>query len=273
MSTEPHERWLDLPGGRFRALEWAGAEPGVLFLHGLTGVAEAWQETVDALGEDRPRCVAIDQRGHGGSAHDGPYHVRQLVRDALAAARAAGLERPHLVGHSMGARVAMAAAAWHPRAWRSVVMADIGPEAWAANWRETVTSVDAMPETLTRDEAVAFFTRNRPTPPERVHGYLQRMRDASDGKLTWRGSREAWKAMVRLHRGRNYWAEWDALGVPPAMLVHGLRSNELRPAVAEEMRRRNPRVRYVAFDGIGHNIPLLAPVLLAETLREFWGAI
>ena len=121
MSAQADERWLDLPGGRFRALEWAGAEPGVLFLHGLTGVAEAWQETVDALGDDRPRCVAIDQRGHGASVHGGPYHVRQLVQDALAAASAASLERPHLVGHSMGARVAMAAASWHPEAWRSVV--------------------------------------------------------------------------------------------------------------------------------------------------------
>ena len=57
------------------------------------------------------------------------------------------------------------------------------------------------------------------------------------------------------------------------MLIHGLRSNELRPAVAEEMRRRNPRVRYVALDGVGHNIPLLAPVLLGDTLGRFWGAI
>ena len=105
----------------------------MLFLHGLTGVAEVWQETVDALGEGRPRCVAIDQRGHGDSPHGGPYHVRQLVQDALAAARAAGMERPHLVGHSMGARVAMAAAAWRPRAWRTVAMADIGPEASAGS--------------------------------------------------------------------------------------------------------------------------------------------
>ncbi len=272
MSSTPEERWFETPGGRFRALEWAGAEPGVLFLHGLTGVAEVWQETVDALGGERPRCVAIDQRGHGDSPHAGPYHVRQLVQDALGVARAAEMERPHLVGHSMGARVAMAAAAWRPRAWRSAVMADIGPEAWAQNWRETVTGVDSMPESLTRDEAVAFFTRNRPTPPERLHGYLRRVRETADGRYTWRGSRDAWKAMVRQHRGRDYWAEWEALGDPPALLVHGLKSNELRPAVADEMRRRNARVRYVPVEGIGHNIPLLAPVLLGETLLAFWGA-
>lgn len=78
--------------------------------------------------------------------------------------------------------------------------------------------------------------------------------------------------MVRQHRGRDYWAEWEALGDPPALLVHGLKSNELRPAVADEMRRRNARVRYVPVEGIGHNIPLLAPVLLGETLLAFWGA-
>lgn len=272
MPGAPNEIWFDLPGGRFRALDWAGTGPGVLFLHGLTGVAEAWTETVDALGDDRPRCLAMDQRGHGGSTHEGPYHVRQLAQDAIAVARAAGLERPHLVGHSMGARVAMAVAAWKPALWRTVTMADIGPEAWADNWRETITAVDRMPDTLTREEAIAFFTRNRPTPPERVHGYLQRMAEQPDGSLTWRGSREAWKAMVRQHRSRSYWAEWEALGEPPALLIHGTKSNELRPAVAETMRERNPRVRYVPFEGVGHNIPLLTPVLLAEALREHWNA-
>ena len=61
-------KWIDLAGGRFRLLEWPGRGPGVLFLHGLTGVAEVWEPTVERLGQDRPRSFAFDQRGHGHSA-------------------------------------------------------------------------------------------------------------------------------------------------------------------------------------------------------------
>lgn len=69
----------------------------------------------------------------------------------------AGLDEPtHLVGHSMEARVAVDAAARHPKSFRSVVVVDIGPEAWQQNIRTKTKSLEARPETfMDRDEALA----------------------------------------------------------------------------------------------------------------------
>jgi pimeloyl-ACP methyl ester carboxylesterase len=106
--TEPAIGWLALPAGRFRALEWPVTEPPVLFLHGLIGIAEVWQPTIARFAKPHPRCIAIDQRGHGHSPKPAAdYSAGRYARDLTDALDALGLDRVHLVGHSMGARVAM----------------------------------------------------------------------------------------------------------------------------------------------------------------------
>lgn len=279
----PETRWIDLPAGRFRALEWAGSEPAALFLHGLTGLAEVWGPTVTALGDGGPRSIAIDQRGHGHSAKpERGYDAGAFVRDVVGVVRGLGLDRPHLVGHSMGARVAIVAAARHPELFRSVSIVDIGPEAWRANWVESVEAFDTMPAVYP-DAETAIGNAGRARPGETIDAALGRPGDDAlreialarlspvpGGGLTWIADRAALKETVRIQRSRNYWRDWEALE-PPAMLIRGGRSRELREPVAAEMRRRNPRVRFVEFAGVGHNIPLLAPGMLAKTLRDFWG--
>jgi pimeloyl-ACP methyl ester carboxylesterase len=100
--------------------------------------------------------------------------------------------------------------------------------------------------------------------------FLARLRPDNGGGLTWRANREALKATVQSHRSRNYWRDWEGIE-RPALFVRGGTSHEVRPAVAAEMVRRNPRVEPVELDGVGHNIPLIAPEKLANVLNDFWG--
>ena len=280
--TDPETRWLDLPAGRFRALEWPGGERSAIFLHGLTGVAEVWRPTISRLGTQRPRCIAIDQRGHGQSAKPADeYDVGAFVGDLLGVLNATGMERPHLVGHSMGARAAMVAAARHPERFRSVAIVDIGPEAWRANWLASVAAFDRMPrEFPTLEDALGRAGRARggesldaalASDDELRNIAAARFEEGPDGRFRWRADIEALKKAVRAHRARNYWTEWRSLSLP-ALFIRGGASNEVRPAIAERMRGENPRVRFLELDGVGHNIPLIAPGRLAHALAEFWNS-
>ena len=78
--------------------------------------AAAWRAPVGAfLGPGQPapgaryRVLALDQRGHGDSewARDVEYSNHEMSLDAEAFIAALGLERPILMGHSMGGRNAM----------------------------------------------------------------------------------------------------------------------------------------------------------------------
>jgi len=278
---------LHLSAGQFRVLEWPGHEPAAIFLHGLTGVAEVWGPTVAALGEARPASFALDQRGHGHSPKPvSRYEVANHVRDLVETIEALRLDRPDLVGHSMGARVAMVAAARHPALFRSVTIVDIGPEQWTANWVDSIAAFDRLPALWPSvDAAVGRAGQVRPgssldaalaavgpgAAPLRAIAEA-RLRVTSDGSASWLASVDALKQTVKAHRSRAYWSEWTRIGVP-AMLIHGELSDELRPSTVARMRAMRPDVRYEELIGVGHNIPLIAPTRLGRLLQDFWGKL
>lgn len=266
----PVERVIETPRGSFRALEWPGDGVPVLLLHGLSGVADVWQPTVDELPVDH-NIIAIDQRGHGEShPTTGGYAIGAFVADTLAAIESLGLERPHLAGHSMGARVAIAFAAKHPALIRSVTIVDIGPEQWKENWESTLEAFGKMPQHFESEEAaIAYASRGREMSESAKHIFLARLRPENGGSLTWRADMNALNATVRLHRSRNYWREWESI-TAPTLMIRGGESRELRPNVYEKMRTMFPSATYKELDGVGHNIPLIAPGQLASELTAFW---
>src|SRR6266404_6958763 len=95
-------RELAAAGLRLRYLELGeGDSVPVLLVHGFGADLNTWMFTQPALAEGR-RVIALDLPGHGGSAKEvGPGNADSLTEAAEAAANELGLERVHLVGHSM----------------------------------------------------------------------------------------------------------------------------------------------------------------------------
>jgi 2-(acetamidomethylene)succinate hydrolase len=267
--NEPAEWFLQLPEGRLRVLTFGDGKEAVVFLHGLSGVADVWRPTVAHLPSGR-RYLAIDQRGHGQSfAPETGYTAAAMATDVEQAIAAFG-SPVHLVGHSMGARIAIVLAARRPHLLRSVAVVDIGPEASKANIESTVRGVLSRPERFAnRDEAVSFAFRNREPTEQDVRIFLARLAPATDGGLTWRSPAPALCDVVTRQRSKSYWREWRSIRVP-ALFIHGGASNEVSVAIADRMRQENPSVAFERFEGVGHNIPLIAPDKLAATLEKFW---
>jgi pimeloyl-ACP methyl ester carboxylesterase len=92
----------------------AGRGDTVLCLHGLGGTKASFLPTVAALA-DSYRVVAIDLPGFGESDKPigAPYNAPWFARVAVEALDALGVERAHLVGNSMGGRVAIEAGLAH----------------------------------------------------------------------------------------------------------------------------------------------------------------
>jgi pimeloyl-ACP methyl ester carboxylesterase len=106
-------RLVELSGVRLRVTE-AGAGSDLLFLHGSPGLLEDWDPVATPL-SGRYHVVAYDRAGHGFSEPGlGPHDVFANAETAHALIVALGLRHPVVVGHSFGARTALALAETHP---------------------------------------------------------------------------------------------------------------------------------------------------------------
>jgi pimeloyl-ACP methyl ester carboxylesterase len=116
----------EVTGGTLRVLSWGDGPRPVLAVHGITANATCWLAVARALPDDC-QLFAVDLRGRGHSAAlPGPYGFDQHVADLRDAVRALGLDRPVLVGHSLGAYLALLAADADPAAFSRLVLVDGG---------------------------------------------------------------------------------------------------------------------------------------------------
>jgi len=125
-------RDIEVAGGRLRYLELGeGGGIPVLLVHGFGADFNTWMFTQPALATGR-RAVALDLPGHGGSAKDvGAGNAEGLTDAVEGALGALGVERVHLVGHSMGGAIAALLALRRPERVASLTLiasAGLGPE-------------------------------------------------------------------------------------------------------------------------------------------------
>lgn len=91
-----------------------GTGPAVVLVQGAGVIGEGWRPQIDAL-KDRYTVIWIDNRGIGQSViTTGPLTVEDMAADVVAVADAEGLERFHLVGHSLGGLIAQQVALSQP---------------------------------------------------------------------------------------------------------------------------------------------------------------
>jgi len=91
-----------------------GKGPPVFMVHGIGGRRSGWAALTEHL-KDEFTCIAYDLRGHGGSPKgDGGFGLEELVADLEALRAKLGIDKAHVIGHSLGGMIAPAYARLYP---------------------------------------------------------------------------------------------------------------------------------------------------------------
>jgi len=102
--------------------EVTGIGPPVLAIQGVGVIGRGWRPQIDRLSRHFT-FITFDNRGIGRSPRgSGPLTIEQMALDALAVIGAAGHDRVHVVGHSMGGLIAQHLALTHRERVKSLAL-------------------------------------------------------------------------------------------------------------------------------------------------------
>lgn len=104
----PHQHTATAADGTTIAWSRTGSGEPVVLVHGITESASSLDPIAARLAPTHD-VITLDLRGHGESGLTSHYDLASMATDLAAVVAAAGVERPHLVGHSLGGAVVTAA--------------------------------------------------------------------------------------------------------------------------------------------------------------------
>lgn len=237
--------------------------PPVVFLHGFSDGGLTWLHLAKDLDSDYD-LVMLDAAGHGLSGGVEHGFRERAASDVLAAIQRLELDRPALVGHSMGAGTASAVAFQASDRLRGLALED--PGWWDG---DRAPSLGAAPDatgsrTPLRSPAWVEWIRSvkRMSPAERhAHADAERPEWDAETRHNWIDIKAQFNlAVLDVNAGTLRtappWRDTVKAITCPILLITAdpARGGIVIPAVAEEARRLARDLRIVNVPDVGHNI-------------------
>jgi pimeloyl-ACP methyl ester carboxylesterase len=259
--TTPSEtRRVPANGIELSVTTWRGDGPPLLLVHGVSSGGVVWTPVIDALATFTSP-ITFDLRGHGGS--DKPAHgylYEDYVKDLDGLLAQLGLDRPLIMGHSLGGIITLWWATTRPDSATALVIEDSplrsGKEFAPAFERWLALNAMSVPE------AEATYAAESPgLPPEVAHQRAVLM------NMTARAVFTELYADSMDNEGQSRIPDISVI-TSPTLLVHGDPANGsmVNPADAASFPAKLRHAEVIRIPGAGHNIHITHP-------REFLTAV
>jgi 3-oxoadipate enol-lactonase len=106
----------------------AGPGPTIVFIHGIGGSARIWQTQLTTFcAAGHTRVAAVNLLGYGGRPAAEKVTFEDLAADVETAIASLGLDRPILVGHSLGGMIAQTMLRRKPEGYRAAILCCTSP--------------------------------------------------------------------------------------------------------------------------------------------------
>lgn len=250
--------------------------PKLVFLHGVMGFSSNWRRVSKAF-EDIYEVLVYDQRGHGRSFHpDHGYAPDDYAADLERILDELGWKKIHLVGHSMGGRVALHFASFSSARVEKLVLEDIGPVLQPGRAEFVSKVLDRIPTPFpSRVAAKEYFDHQfaKDFKDQRKAGDLAQflyanIQETSSGHCVWRFNEQGIRESVAQGREDEHWDRFCRLPMP-VLVIRGEESLDLPKPVFERMQMVNPHVKGVEIKGAGHWVHSEQPEEFIRVTREF----
>ena len=255
--TSPELKTANRDGVNLRYLDVGSGEPPLVFIHGWCCNQAMWNDQIEAFAR-KHRVISVDLRGHGDSDKpDQDYDIAGFAEDMAWLIKEIGLERPVLVGHSMGGVTTLKLLRKHPDIARAAVYVDAGimpfPEEMRPLLDQMIAALKSSAYREVASNVVKQFLFREESPPE--------LRDEVAASMAEAPQRVMHTAIASTIDEANY----PPGAVPvPSLFVRAA----TLAATDEQIKERYPGMEVVSMDA-GHFVHMEKPAEFNAILSRF----
>ncbi len=250
-------------------LERAGSGEPLVLLHGFSGDATTWRE-IGAVLQDDYALIAIDLPGHGQSESPvdaARYRMESVAADIVDILARLGAGTCHLLGYSMGGRLALYLALHYGERFRCVMLEGASPG--LADKERTTRRIqdEALADTIEAEGIEAFVAHWESLPlwatqsesmirrqrPQRLRNHPLGLANSLRG-MGAGAQPNLWRILRRLQL--------------PCLLLAGERDAKYR-RLNRQMAALTPRAKLALIPAAGHNTHLEQPEAFCRALLSF----
>ena len=271
---------VHLPGRRVSTLTMGEGPDDVVLLHGLGGAKSSFFDTAAALSQ-RHRVHALDLPGFGASSKPttAPYTAGWFAETVLETMDALGIERAHVVGNSMGGRIAIELGLRSPERVASLGLLCPAVAFVKRTYHPIVRlmrpELGLLPHRFARDKVADHFwglfadpDGIDPSVADVVVDEFQRIYATAGGRIAFLSA--ARNIYLEAPYGRNgFYGRLSQLE-PPALFVWGSHDRVIPPAFGRYVERWLPSAEQIVLDGCGHVPQVERAERTAELLEDLF---
>ena len=249
----------------YRELGVSGAEPLIL-LHGLFGSSANLMGIARRL-ETQWHVIIPDLRNHGRSPHAESMSYLRMADDLISLMNRLDIGAAHLVGHSMGGKLAMATGLSNGGRVKKLVVADAAPVTYEHRFEAILSGLqairlDRLKDREEADERLGHYVESRETRQYLLQNLLKQ-----SGVWTWRFNLNVLAREIETITG---FPEQSGPSYPGDVLfIHGGNSSYVKPEYQPVIRKLFPFARIRMLPGAGHWVYAEQPEPFTQALTAF----
>jgi len=236
----------------------------LVILHGLFGMSDNWMSIGKKL-SDNYRVIIPDLRNHGSSPHDRAWDYNVMTRDLDELIQSLNIDRFHLMGHSMGGKVAMNYVRVFGDKVQKLIVIDIAPRYYPVHHQkilEALLSVD-LENIQTRKEAEEQLERHIDN--WGIRQFLLKNLKRDDEGFKWKFNLNIINEQIE-----NVGAEISGfVAEVPTLFVAGSGSDYINQQDKTEIRELFTNSLIISIKGAGHWIHADKPDEFLESVTRF----
>lgn len=246
-----------------------GSGPPLVVLHGLLGSLDNWVPLAQRFASDF-QVFLLDLRNHGRSPHSTDTSYDLMAEDVHQFLREQELAGVHLLGHSMGAKVAMRFAQLHPDAIARLVVVDMSPREYPARHDTLLDAMHALDLGKYQRRDQIDHELAAVVPDRTVRQFVLKNLGRDDaGRLIWKPNLTSLRASYGQLRAT---LPVSGTFAGPALFVRGGQSDYVHDNDLPLIRGLFPQVTLATIERAGHWVHADAPEEFSQIVVDFlWG--